>query len=180
MKKREIKKRGLSTVVAVLILVLLTVVASGIVYTIAKTIIDQRQTQSENCGTDIIGKVNFNLKYTCWLDTSKAIYFSVEVGDITLDKFNIILQSDDSTKTIVFERGKNGVDNQLENLDMTFSPLYFPEKNSGFTYAATNPYLPSLDTIPKSIRVVPVINGEACSVADTIYDIPSCELIFGP
>jgi len=183
------RKRGLSTVVAVLILVLLTVVASGIVYTIAKTIIDQRQTQSENCGTDIIGKVSLNGKNTFLLDTNPAVndvalYVGVDLGDVRIDKLFIVISKDVSgtieTKTIEVDGNKNYEYAKMYDVGSYNDALELPGENEGLTYEIYYYSVNQLtqeslfidnDKAPKSIQIYPVINGQACAVSDKILEI---------
>ena len=59
-------KRGLSTVIAVLLIVLLTVVSVVIIYGVVSTMIRGKLDDTKKCGPEILDKVTLNKRYTCF------------------------------------------------------------------------------------------------------------------
>ena len=59
-------KKGLSTVIAVLLIVLLTVVSVVIIYGVVSTMIRGKLDDTKKCGPEILDKVTLNKRYTCF------------------------------------------------------------------------------------------------------------------
>ncbi len=60
------KKRGLSTVIAVLLLVLLTIIGVSIIYGVVRNLLDEKIEETSKCGTELLQKVTLNERYTCF------------------------------------------------------------------------------------------------------------------
>mgnify|MGYP001612487684 CR=1 FL=1 len=163
-------RKGLSTIVASLLMVLLVIIIVGVVWGVTKGIVDKNTDAS--CFANY-GKITLNNDYTCYeLDKSTNQYnlrFSIDVGDIDIDGVAVTLVDADGSKS--FELKKNaGIISGLKNYDGTTS-IKSPDKNEGATYNATN--VGKTD----SVRIAPIINGKQCDVSDSINEIENC-LVF--
>jgi hypothetical protein len=173
-KKSRYKKKGLSTIVITLLLIVLSLVAVGIVWAFSNNLIKKQISSSESCfGTS--DKFKINGEYTCYsYDSSSGKYslrFSLNVGNIKVDKLIIGISSASSSKSYT-----------LTNNAQTISGLsYYPSGtsvklpgiNSGQTYLATAISTDKID----SMRIAPMINEAQCDIADSISDIQNCALI---
>ncbi|MGD9275996.1 MAG: hypothetical protein PVJ67_02390 [Candidatus Pacearchaeota archaeon] len=166
-----LRKRGLSGVVTVLILVLLVVTLVSFVWVMVKNLVEDRLEEAESC-FGIFDAVTINSKYTCYNSSSYDVQFSINVGDVDLEKL-IVSVFDSSTKA----SKSYEITNVLSTVaDLSAYPsgaqVVIPNKSSGRTYIGTG-----FSGKPGFIEVAPIIDGKACKVSDTVYDIPDCSIL---
>ena len=162
-------KKGLSTIIASLIMVLLVIILVGVVWGVTKSIIDKNTDTS--CFANY-GKVTLNEDYTCYtpVNTLYDVQFSVSVGDIDIDGVIVTFIGEWGDKSFSIMKGSGEIISELKNYDNTPS-IKAPEKNAGLTYIATS--VKKID----SIRIAPIINGKQCDISDSINEIDNC-LVF--
>ncbi len=159
-------KRGLSGVVAVMILVMLTVSLVSIIWVVVNKVVKQNVKQSSSC-FGIFDKITIDNSYTCYDSQNNELQFAIDMGDIDVDKVVISITS-----------GGNSRNFELANSLLTISDLRgypneeqvkLPEKNSGRTYLVSG-----FSTSPDSIKIAPVVNGHLCDVSDSLNEIDDC------
>jgi len=169
LKKQNTK--GISTIIATLILVLFALVAGGMVWGVVSNIIEEKMSDVESCLGNF-GKVEINSYYTCYNSTSNKTYIGIDVKDIEIEEISLSVSSRTQSKLFVISS---------ETTTLPFVQLWgggdlkMPDKNSGLTYI--------IDTqasgigYPDSIQVAPKIKGKVCDVSDSLFQIDDCELI---
>lgn len=161
-------KHGLSTIVITLILITLSLVAIGLVWTFANNLIQKQISNSQSC-FGVSDKFKINGQYTCYNQigtTSPYTYslrFSLSIGDINVDKLIVGVSSASSTQSYTLTNTAGAVSGLVGSSKL-------PDKNAGLTYTTTN----SFANQPDSIKIAPVIGGTQCEVADSISDIQNC------
>ena len=170
-------KRGLSTIVVTLLLIVMSLVAVGVVWTFANSLIQKQISNSQSC-FGVSDKFKLNGQYTCYNQGSSAPYtyslrFSLSIGDINVDKLIIgVTSSAGTSQTYALTNTLQSI-NGLTYYTSGGSPavqVKLPDKNAGLTYITTN----SFTDIPNSIKIAPVISGTQCEMADSISDIQNC------
>ena len=158
-------KKGLSGIVAAVIMIALVMVIGGIVWTVVTNLVSE---QLEDAGTclDVLGKVNINDQYTCYNTSTNEVLISIGVGDLDVEKIIIAVSSESASNS--HELTETSQDIDLKNYDGT-SGVKMPGKNSGLTYRLSGER-------PDSIKVIPVISGKQCDVTDSTSSITSCQL----
>ncbi|PIN88877.1 hypothetical protein COU57_07000 [Candidatus Pacearchaeota archaeon CG10_big_fil_rev_8_21_14_0_10_32_14] len=78
-------KRGLSTVVTVLLFVMLTVVAVVIVYGVVSSLINKNIDDTKKCGPDTLNKLTLNKRYTCFFNETELDGGVRLLHDCTID-----------------------------------------------------------------------------------------------
>lgn len=180
--KKFKNKKALSTVVATVVIIMLTVAAIAIVWTFVKQMVDRNKNQVESCFNVEAGeKVTLNGLYTCYQDSDSdndidEVMFSLNIADVDVEEVIISIMAGGSTKTVTltntltsypdirpYTGGGHGV------------ALNLPDKNSGKTYyvAGFQEGITKVDWI----KVAPVVNGNQCGVTDQINDIANCDLL---
>lgn len=178
-------KKALSTVVATVVIILLTVAAIAIVWTFVKGMIDRNKNQVESCFNVESGeKVTLNGLYTCYEDTSTPldgeldqVQVSLNIADVDVEKVIISIMAGGSTKTVTL------TNTATEYPDVAYYngpggfeyPIRLPEKNSGRTYIIRG-FAEGLDKVDW-IKIAPVVNGNQCGVTDEIADLSDCALL---
>lgn len=158
-------KKGLSGIVAAVIMIALVMAIGGIVWSVVTNLVSERLEDVGTC-LDVLGKVNINGQYTCY-DTSKdEVFISIGVGDIDVEKIIIAVSGASSSSS--YELNETGGSPQLKNYTGG-TEIKMPEKNSGLTYRLAVER-------PDSIKVIPVIGGKQCDVTDSTSIISSCGL----
>lgn len=162
-------KKGLSAVVAALMLVLLTLVLVGIVWAAVKGLVDNELPEAD-C-LDAFGKVTLESAYTCYNSSTNEMQFSINVEDISIDKVLVSFAGNGMSKSI-----------DITNQDATVAytryynggaSVKLPGQNSGLTYIYNSTeagFTGKLD----SITIIPYIGDDSCEVSDTIDEIYTC------
>ena len=160
-------KKGLSGIVAAVIMIALVMVVAGIVWGVVTNLVSERLEDAGTC-LDVLGTVSINGQYTCHDTTADELYLSIGVGEIELEKIIISISGAGSSNS--YELTNDSGSSQLMNYTGG-SDVRMPGKNSGLTYR-----LPMVER-PDEIRLIPVIAGQQCDVADSTSTITSCALI---
>jgi len=162
-------KRGISGVIATVIMIALVLAVVGVVWISVSTLVNEQVKDSEACFGNF-GKVTLDKKYTCYNATRNEFQFSINVGDITVDSVLSSVSSASGTKSF-------DIENTTINNVRTYSGSYggivqAPGKNSGFTYVVN---LTGLGIgKPDSISIAPIINGNQCEISDSLSNIGNC------
>ncbi len=81
----NMSKRGISGVVAAVILIALVMAATAIVWVVVNNLIETKLKGAESC-LDIFEKATLNSRYTCYNSSSNRFLFSINLGDIDVDE----------------------------------------------------------------------------------------------
>ncbi|MFH1607850.1 MAG: hypothetical protein ABIA78_01830 [archaeon] len=160
------KRRGLSLVVSVMIMIVLVITSIGIIWVAVINFVEKGVEKTESC-LGIFEKVGINNKYTCYNSSSGEFQFSIDIGEINVDKIIVLISDAENSKRIEIENGKSYSDLR------TYGGLYdtlinLPEKNAGLTY------LTNFSNKPNSIEIAPVISETICEITDSLYEIGNC------
>ncbi|MDP3986615.1 MAG: hypothetical protein Q8P81_00110 [Nanoarchaeota archaeon] len=166
-------KRGLSIVIATLLMVATTVAVSALVWTITQNLVIKETQGAKEC-FDLFEKVVFDDKYTCYNRTWNQLHFSIEVKDVEIEK--AIIGISDIVTSINIELNNSA--SQITGLTMYngSGEISLPEKNSGLTYIL-NLNETSLSSNLSSLRIAPIIDETQCEVSDSIKTFPKCSAV---
>ena len=155
--RRGYNKRGVSAIVATVLIILITVAAVTIVWVSVIPMIDERLTLSNSC-LDAVRQVSIvSAGSTCYNQESSSLNVQIKRGPEEIDISDIMVSLDDDTGnsfTVLTGSvpGLNGM-----NL------FLFPFDGPG---------------LPKSVSVAPVITFgdtiETCDISSTLTNIPTC------
>ncbi len=148
-------KKGVSTIISVLVILMFVLVATAIVWKVVLPMIKNTTNRINACGPDILGKIEIDKVHTCYQEggasSPNTLKVSIKVKDIETDKLIIFVSMDGKTKK--FEETQQANSGEVYTLD-----------NNG-----------EIISKPELIEVAPVIDGEQCDVVDSISNIPDCE-----
>jgi flagellin-like protein len=162
-------KRGISSIIATLLLIVLTIVLVVIVWTVVNSLISSKINQSSACFGNF-NTISLNGQYTCYnTTTSPFVQFSLNIGDISVDGVIISISSGGQSKSITITNTPKVIAN-LTYYNGTAS-VVLPGKNSGMTY-----YYNWSGPAPGSIQIAPIIKGQQCAASDTLTTIDNCIL----
>ena len=161
--------KGISGVVATVIMIAIVVVVIGIVWVFVNDLISDQIETSTSCYGNF-GKVSLDKKYTCYNLSSNEFQFSINIADITIDRVLVSISSTSSSKSFKIS------DTQISSVRM-YSGAYgdvikIPGKNAGSTYVANVSEFGI--GAPDSIKIAPIINDIQCDVSDSIFEIDTC------
>ncbi len=175
MKRKVKNKTGLSEVVTTLLLIVLSLVAIGLIWTFVSNLLNKQISSSESCVGNI-DQIKLEPHYTCWEPDSSgnpsAVRFSITVGNIDVDKIIVSIASSDKIQSYTITNTPSSVGGLKPIPYSGSTQVVLPGKNSGATYNATG-FTGEID----SIRIAPVINGNQCDVSDSLTQIENCQLI---
>jgi hypothetical protein len=86
------KKKGLSTVVSTVLIILLTIVAVTIVWVSVRAFIENETSKTKCFDVEAGGKVVLNGAYTCFDDTLNEVQFSITMKDIAIDALIVTIE----------------------------------------------------------------------------------------
>lgn len=184
-------KKGISTIIASILMIVIVLVATGVIYGVASNLIFDNTQKAEKCGSDIIDKITINGAYTChnrgvdpvianpYALIQGETSISINVKDVTIEKIFIVISKAGESKTLELV---GGIPNpNVKNLGAGYNVnIILPGKNSGKTYIIKPGTITIANTeVPDSIAVIPVIGGEQCGTSDQLNEIPTCAELFG-
>lgn len=169
---KMINKRGLSTVVAALMLILLVLALVLILWTVVRNLVEGELDQAGSC-IDTFDKVTLNDAFTCYNQSSGELKFAIGVEDIDVDKAIVAISTEGQTKSFEITN-TDGVINNLKYLEGSYgASVKLPDKNGGLTYLY-NMTSAGFSGVPKKIEIVPVVGGNQCDPSDNIVEITNC------
>jgi flagellin-like protein len=158
-------KRGISGIVATVIMIGIVIGIAVVVWVVVNNLVESETSGTESC-FGIYGKISLNERYTCYDSGDGKVQFSISIADVEVDEILVRVSSIDESKT--FAIGKEAEEVTGIQLYNGTNSVWAPKPNSGLTYVA------SVDSVPDSIEIVPVIDGNQCEISDTLTEIVSC------
>jgi hypothetical protein len=172
MKKES--KKGLSVVVATVLMILLVMTAVGVVFAVVRNIVESETSKAQDCYAVEFGeKVGINEDYTCWNNTNESVYVSISILDAEIDGLLISIESAGNSKGFELTNEIQELE-EVRNYPSYTKGVVLPIKNSGKTYMITG-----FSSQPDSIRIRPKVGDNSCQVTDTVTQIENCNVIVG-
>ncbi len=168
------QKKGLSGVIAAVILIALVMVTTAIIWTVVNNLITEKLEGAESC-FDIFEKVTINNRYTCYNYSSNQLQFSINIGDIKIDEVLVAVSGKGTTTSFKLS-------NEVLNIpDLTNYPsgsigVRLPGKNSGLTYFFDMSGS-GFSEKPDLIKIIPIIGQKQCEASDSLSEIDNCLLL---
>lgn len=173
MKSRNLQnKKGLSGVIVALIMVALALVLVAIVWGVINNLVSERLNRAGSCFGNF-ESVTINDEFTCFDSGGNKVQFSLAIGDVEVDGILVSISSNATSKSFTITNEEKNIGN-LTTFDGEEN-VTLPGKNSGLTYLYN--WDEDKLSIPKNIKIAPVIGGEQCSTSDTLSQIDSCDLL---
>jgi len=165
------KKKGVSGVITVVLLISLVLATVAIVWATMQNLVGERLEKATSC-SGIFEKISLNKGYTCYNDSSKEMLVSIKVEDVEINKIMISISGGGDSKTIEIPDSSNYTKPYRGDYPQE---IYLPGKNAGKTYVLN---LTGLDFSekPTSVIIYPVVKGKKCPASDTILPIADCFL----
>ena len=160
-------KRGLSTIVTTVILVVMVFVLVSIVWTTVNNLITRSLEKAESCFGNF-EKVTINNKYTCYNHTTNETQFSINIKEIDVDGAIISISVGGGTKSYALTNDEQSIPG-LGPYPSGSGSVKLPGKNAGLTYISSN-----FSEKPSSIQIAPIINEKQCEVSDSLFEIGFC------
>lgn len=159
-------KKGLSQIVATMLLILLTVgMIAGIWVTINAFVTDKLESTKSCYG--LFEKININDEFTCYNSTGEYVKLSIEVKDIDLTALLISVNYGDNADTYTLTN-KSQIIQNISFYKSIEQEVKMPGKESGKTYIINK------TGVPEKIEIAPKVNNEICEVIDFIENVPTC------
>ena len=164
-------RKGLSAIVATVLLIALTLAITSIVWVVVSNLVKDKIESTESCG--ILNEVDLNTRYTCYNQTTgnDEFWFSIDVGEVE-ELEDILVSISGQGTSSSFKINENPLGLAYYNRS---SPAAIPGKKQGRTYIYQLPS--SFTQAPDSIEIAPVINGELCGISSIIQEFDSCSLL---
>lgn len=166
------EKRGLSPVIAVVLLLMITVVAAGLIVAFVVPFVSKNLDTSGEC-FDVLGDLSFDeTPYNCFAESggNSRTGFSVRVDNENIIGFRVALQTGGSSDAVEIEEGTNGssLTRRIRMLSQDFNvPLTVPGRGGVRTYVSEGRY--------DKAEIFPILtSGGKCDMADDIILKP-CE-----
>ncbi len=165
-KFSKMNSKGISAIIATVILIALTMAVVAIVWGVVTNLVSEQLEESGSC-FNIFGKIELNRAYTCYNTSSNEFLFSVNVGDIDVEKIVVSISGQGTTKSYTLTDSEEDIG--LLKYPSKNPLVEKPGKNSGLTYISND-----FSSKPDSIRISPVIGNTQCEVIDSMQVIESC------
>ena len=163
-------KKGVSAIIAAVIMIALVMAIGGIVWAVINNLVSEQLEEAGSC-FEVFDSVSINNKYTCWNSTSNEMLFSVSVSDVELTEVVVAVAGSGTTKSYKLTKTPGPITDLVTFPDRD-TDIVAPESNSGLTYITT-----FFTSAPDSVTVYPVVGKNQCDVSDTLASIDSCILL---
>lgn len=160
-------RRGLSAIVATVIIVGITVAAGAVIWVIVSNLIEENLKEGEAC-FGIFDQIKLNNDYTCYDSASDKMQFSISVGDIDVNGILVAVSFAGSSKIATLTDAVQNLA-YVKNYPDESNGVKMPGKNAVATY-----FFEGITSMPASISIIPIINEEQCDATDTLYEIDDC------
>lgn len=161
-------KKGVSAIIATVILIALVLVAATIIWSFVRNMVDERLEGADSC-LNVFDKIKLNGLYTCYEKDTKDLLFSVSRENVNVTEIRVVVLADDATT--IFKFDKDGVDDPTNSLEgYGGGDLAMPLINEGKTYV----YPASFTNTLEYIQIAPSVGDKLCDVSDKIDPIPTC------
>ena len=145
-------KHALSAIVITVILIALSMAAIIVVWVFVNNMIKKQISSSESCFGNF-DKVKLNQQYTCYDSVNSILRFSLNIGNIEVDKVIVSVSSASAVKSYEITSTNQTFDDLVMYSRTNPTQVSLPGENSGLTYNATG-FSSSIDLV----QISPVIN----------------------
>lgn len=153
------RKRGISGVVATVILIALVLAAVAIVWGVVTNLVSEQLEEAGSC-FEVFDKISLDGQYTCYDSATNKFNFSIGVGNVELEEIIVLVSAEGATNSYNLNKNPTG--------DTEFQ---IPNKNSGRTFTV------DLNSRPDLVQIAAIIKENRCEIADSITNIRSCSLL---
>jgi len=160
-------KKAISTIVATILLILLTIISIFIVWEFVRPFVREGLEREGSC-FEALGKVKIveNLEYTCKKNEASETYVMVERKDVEINglAFALILEGNIESIKIIGDENHATYETTTEiitDIKNTDGELELPAKNSARTYIITG-------LGANKVAVYPIINENICPEGDEV------------
>ena len=181
-------KKAISTLVATVLLILITVAAVGIIWGAIMPVITRTMEIGQAC---LNARVTINTEsgYTCYNKNTKEVNIMISRGseEFTLAGINLVLSGEGTSHSWNFQVGSSYADVKLYRgtYDVAFTEDEFPAPNEEHTYtinASDNDGLPITGlSPPETAKVAPIVKVGAtlrtCSVSSSVTVPAECSAV---
>ena len=185
------QRKGMSTVLATVIIVGITVAIGALVWGVISNLVGENLQEGQAC-FGVFDQVKLNNDYTCYNQTANQLQFSLTVEDIDINGILVSVSSAGASESATLTdqlqtlteiknypsgscTGNAKPCNQLSSsqcssqLGCIWDGVKIPDRNAGLTY-----FFNGITSSPISVSIIPIINGEQCGSTDTLYEIDDC------
>ena len=164
------KKKGLSAIVATVILIALTIVVVAIIWASVSDLINTGTEETESC-FNLFEKVSFESKYTCYDSVEGEAQFSIKIGDIDIDEVLVGISTNTTGKSFSIINGGSTITGM--RMYDTSTNVTLPGKESGETYIL-DMTAAGIEGVPVRAEIIPIVKGTQCEVIDTVQGFGAC------
>jgi len=165
------KKKGLSVVVASVIMIALVMAAIVIVWSAVRNMIQNQVDSSGDCfDVEFSEKVVINDDYTCWNSTNESVHVSISIADEHIDGMLLSISSAGSSKGIELTNDVQYLADIKNYPDFT-EGVKLPSINEGLTYFVTG-----FPQKPDVIKIAPRVGDNQCEQSDSVAQIEDCAI----
>jgi len=160
-------KRGVSELISIVLMILITVAAGGLIYAFVFPIVESNIAQSQTCGSIQIGIITEN-GLTCYDSSSNSV--QVEIGrgkdKVNLTGFHIQISGGGKSKSIFVNATANPVAREYGQSAYS-QAMTVPKQDGANTYVINSQGIGI--TNPESVSVAPIVRASGkdrlCSVS---------------
>jgi hypothetical protein len=149
-------KKGLSTIISILIIIGITMIAGGIIWSVSRTIIQERMDYSKSCSLELLENINIDTINTHYNKTTQNLELYITIGGFDIEKVIVYVTYNGETKTTALETDLETNSGKKHTIVL-----------SSLGFSVTD------DKAPEAVKIAPMVNKQQCSIVDTFYQIPA-------
>ena len=172
MGQKPNNKKGVSEVIATVILIAIVMAVGAMVWVVVNNFVKEKTGDTKSC-LGLFEKVNIENRYTCYNSNSKELQLSLSIDDVDVDEILIGVSGGGSGVNFKIKKEISAVNNVVMYPSRSATTVKLPGKNAGLTYllditsaGLTNP--------PDLVEISPVVEGSQCEISDSLDQIDDC------
>ena len=170
--RKMINKRGVSPIIATVLLLLITVIAASLISVFIIPFVKQNLQEGQQC-FDILGDLAFyESQYNCYITNITVGYrtgFSVRIDNDAIKGFKVALYQAGTSNSYEILNGTQVSGIEMLNNGVSVPILQTPKKGGVRTYVASGRY--------ERVDIFPILEtGELCGQSDSINLAPCLDM----
>ena len=162
--------KGLSQVVTTVLLILLTIVAVGVIWTAINKFVGNRLEGAGSC-YDVLDEIQINNDWTCYNASSNQTLISINRGDVNITSILVGVSFETNSTVFRITNEETSIEDvsYYNEVGSGVALVSLPTKEGGKTYVLNNVF-----EIPRDITISAQAGEKQCGVSDIVENVYAC------
>ncbi len=168
-------KKGVSGIIATIMMIGLVLVLVGIVWGVINNLVGEKVQSSEAC-FGIYDKLNIRGEYTCYNTSgeSKEVVFSLAIWELNPEEVVVTIENPEVRKSFSLKKEAKSISYVRPTNGNYGDPVSIPSNRSAKAYVINVSSEEFKVENPTKISISPIVGGNNCGVVDSLEGLTNC------